>query len=320
MEHARYGVTDACLVALTAWTLALTARYLRARHLGWALAALVCAGVTTGFKITALPTAFVPLAAIALFPGSFPRLRSTLPYRLMLVGALPFVVVTFIVLNPMFVDRNHWEDALHDVVTRAIQTHDGGFPELQLREPGLPHLAAALGQLASLSLHRSPPVAVALFAVGVAGLAWRVRRGNRFLAIAAAHAVLAVLFMALPNRAFLLRNYLVALPAVCLGFGFGAQALASRLLALRGTALRRTAGVAATGVTAATLVGLPLRDALACQAQSVDTRERAMEWILSHGEPDALVAYTPSVVGDAAMGSTRGSATRSLSPGGACPT
>jgi 4-amino-4-deoxy-L-arabinose transferase-like glycosyltransferase len=305
VEHARYAVTDASLVALTAWTLALTARYLRARHLGWALAALVVAGVGVAFKISAAPCALVPVAAILLAPGSLPPLRSTLPHRLLLVAAVPIVAGTFVALNPMFVDRDHWSAAWGDVVARTIQTHDGGVPEYQQRDAGLPHLAAALALLAEVALHRSQVIAVALFATGVAGLAWRIARGNRFLAIAAAHSALAVVFMAVPNRAFFLRYYLAALPAVCLGFGFGAEALVAWVARARTSAVRLVAGGCAAATAALALVALPLRDALACQALSVDPRQRAVEWVVSHEAADARVAYTPSVVGKAAMGTYR---------------
>jgi len=303
VTHARYGVTDACLVALTAWTLALTARYVRAQHLGWGLAALIAAGVTVGFKVTAAPTGLIPIAALALVPGWLPRVRSTLPYRLLLVASAPVVVATFVGLNPMFAHQDHWKEALDDVVTRALQTHYGGFPEFLLREPGWRHLAAALGSLGSLALHRTPAVSIAIAAVSVVGLASVLRRGNRFFAIAVGHAAIAVFAMAWPNRAFLLRNYLVALPVLCLGFGFGAWELGRRVHErVAGRAPRWVLDAAAGLVVVLPLVGLPLRDALACQRLSEDPRQRAMDWIATHGTHGARMGYTPSVLGDRAMG------------------
>jgi hypothetical protein len=303
VTHARYGVTDACLVALTAWTLAFTARYLRGQHVAWGFAALVAAGVTMGFKVTAAPTALVPVAALVLVPGKLPRVSSTLPYRVLLAGGAPIVFLTFIGLNPSFAHTDHWRDAWGDVVSRALQTHYGGFPEYQLREPGWPHLVAAWSALGSLALHRTPGVSIVVAAVSAGGLWSALRRRNLFYALAAGHAFLAVLVLAWPNRAFLLRNYLVATPALCLGFGFGVWELAHRVTVRVGSQRARWAIAGPAGVaTAVALVALPIHDAIACQMLSEDPRQRAMDWIGTHGTPGQRIAYTPSVIGDVAMG------------------
>jgi hypothetical protein len=303
VTHARYGVTDACLVALTAWTLAFTARYVRGQQLGWGFAALVAAGVTMGFKVTSAPTALIPVAALVLVPGRLARLRSSLPYRVLLAAALPAVVATFIGLNPMFAHVDHWRDAIGDVLSRALQTHYGGFPEYQLREPGWPHLVAAWSALGSLALHRTPAVSIVLAAISAGGLVSAVRRRNLFYALAAGHAVIAVFVLAWPNRAFLLRNYLVATPALCPGFGFGAWELARRVAArVEGRRARWALLALAGAATGVALVALPVHDAVACQTLSEDPRQRAMDWIAAHGAPGSRVAYTPSVIGDVAMG------------------
>jgi Dolichyl-phosphate-mannose-protein mannosyltransferase len=301
--HGRFAVTDASLVALTGWTLALTARYLRTRRLGWGAAAIVMAGLAFAFKVTALPTAVIPVAALAVAAPHAADARGRFAHRVLLLAAVPLVAATFLVENPLIVSRDHWKDAFGDVIGRALQTHDGGFPEYTLREPGLPHLGAALGELATLSLHRSPAIAVALAVVAVVGLGRAVCRVNVFYAIASFHALVAVLAMALPNRAFLLRNYLVVVPALCLGFGMAASELTA-ILARRAPPTRARAWFlwAPLGMAVLiTLVAFPLHDAIACQRQSVDPRKRAMDWIASRSTPGTRVAFAPTVLGSAAI-------------------
>ena len=302
VTHARYAVTDACLVGLTAWTLALTARYLRAQHLGWALAALMAAGVAFAFKITALPTTLVPLSALVLVQGRLPGVRSALPHRVLLVGAVPIVLATFFALNPMMAHLDHVGDAVRDIVDRTRQFKFGGLPEYQLREPGWPHVGAALWAVASLALHRTPEVSVVLAAVGAAGLACAVRRGSPSFAIVAGHAGVALFLIAWSNRGFLLRNYLVTTPALCLGFGFGLAELLRRLsFRLPATRMRWIASGLVAGVVAV-LVAMPLRDAIACQRLSVDPRQRAIDWITARTPGPVRVAFTPSIIGEPAVG------------------
>jgi hypothetical protein len=320
VAHGRYGVTDACLVALTAWTLALTARYVRAQQAAWAVAALVAAGVTVGFKVTAAPTAVIPIAALVLLPARWPRVPlpfalagkgpglvgpagNRWPHRVLLLAAVPILAGTFFALNQSFVHVDHWKDAWGDVVVRALQTHFGGFPEFQLREPGWRHMTAALSGLGSIALHRTPAVSILLAAVSVGGLVCALRERNVFYAIAVAHALIAVAAVAWPNRAFLLRNYLVATPALCLGFGFGVWELARRVgTRVQGLRARSTLAVLAGLGATVLLVVLPLRDAISCQRLSEDPRQRAMDFIAAHAQKGDRIAYTPSVMGDDAMG------------------
>jgi hypothetical protein len=310
----RYAVTDACLVALTAWTLALTARYVRTQHVGWGLGAVVAAGVTFAFKVTALPTAFIPVVAVVLVRGRLPGVRSTLPYRVVVAAAVPAVFVTFFVLNPMFAHAQHAGDALRDVIERWLQTRNGGLPEYQLREPGLPHVGAALWALASLVFHRTPAVSLVLAAVSVAGLAYALRRGNRVLALAAAHAAIAVVFVAWSNRGFLVRNYIVATPALCLGFGFGLAELLGHASLRMPEARARWLSWSLAAALVVVLVAMPLRDAVLCQRLSVDPRQRALDWIAAHAPGSARVAFTPTVIGDPALGRPVDGSERDLIP------
>ncbi len=61
--HSRYAVTDACLVALTAWTLAATAVYLTRRTVAWGIVSALAAGVTCAFKVPGIMTTSIPLFA-----------------------------------------------------------------------------------------------------------------------------------------------------------------------------------------------------------------------------------------------------------------
>jgi hypothetical protein len=300
VTHGRYAVTDACLVSLTAWTLALTARYIRTQHVGWGFGAVLAAGVTFAFKVTALPTAAVPLAAIVLVRGQLPVSARPLPYRLLLAGAVPIVLATFFALNPMCAHVDHVLDAVRDIIGRFLQTRFGGFPEYQRREEGLPHLEAAVWAVASLAFHRTPAVSLLLAVTGLAGLASAVRRGSLTFAIAAGHAALALVALS-SNRAFLFRNYLVAAPALCMGFGVGVCNLLALSRRLLGARARWVTPAVATALAVA-LVAMPVRDAIACQRLSVDPRQRALQWIAERSPAGARVAFTPSIVGEPATG------------------
>ncbi len=61
--HSRYAVTDACLVALTAWTLAFAAMYLAWQSIACGLLSVFAAGVTFAFKMPGIMTSLVPVLA-----------------------------------------------------------------------------------------------------------------------------------------------------------------------------------------------------------------------------------------------------------------
>ena len=286
--HSRYGVTDACLVGLTAWTLAFAAAYARTRRLAWALASVVAAGLTTAFKVPGVVTAIVPIAALlAVRPRS--SRRGALLSRLLLLAAVPIVVGVFVFFNSHVIDRAG--DASRDIVGRMKQTHDGGASAIYLRQPGLPHLASALWAIGLHFMHRTPAVSLAFTAVALGGLAASVRAKRTIVAIALLHAVIVVLSVALPNRVFWIRNYIVVTPCLCLGFGHG-------LVALIEKARGRAIATAAIGlVVAAGLVVAPLGYAIAGEEAQEDPRTRAIDWIQRHTAADgaAQVAVTPGV-------------------------
>ena len=194
---------------------------------------------------------------------------------------------------------------MRDLVGRYRQTRDGGFSSCYLRTPGLPHLLSAVAAIVTQFLSRNAGVALILTAVSLWGLASNLRR-DRLIAIAAAYGFCLILSVALPNRTFLYRNYLVVIPVLCLGFGSGAVDLANALAArLRERPALRSVALSAVGLAAAiALVALPLRDATGAQRLHDDPRVRAMDWIAQHGGdgPPRDVAVTPSVFGKSGLG------------------
>src|SRR5450432_675849 len=242
--HSRYGVTDACLVALTAWTMAFAAMYASTRRLAWAFASVLAAGVTTAFKVPGLVTVVVPVAALLLVRAPSSR-RGAFLYRLVLVAAIPTVAGMYVLFNPHVIDRAG--DAARDIIGRMKQTHDGGSSSIYLRDPGIPHLASALRAIAIHFLHRTAVLSLLFTAVALGGLVSAVRSKRTIVTVALAHAILLVLSVALPNRVFWIRNYLVVTPCLCLGFGYGLVGLIEEVRARLGPP-RRAMALAAIGV------------------------------------------------------------------------
>jgi hypothetical protein len=302
--HSRYAVTDACLVALTAWTLAVTAVYLTRRTVVWGVLSALAAGITCAFKVPGIVTSLIPiLASLSLYVGA-PKLgQARRAYGALLLATIPIVAVTYVAFNPHLVDRTG--DAMRDLVGRYRQTRDGGFSSCYLRTPGLPHLLSAVAAIVTQFLSRNVGVAVILTAVSLWGLASNLRR-DRLVAIAAAYGACLILSVALPNRTFLYRNYLVVIPVLCLGFGSGLVDLANVLAArLREHGAVGRIALSGLGLAAAVaVVGLPLHDAIGAQRLHDDPRVRAIDWIgqqARDGSPED-VAVTSSVFGKSGMG------------------
>lgn len=294
--HARYAVTDAILVAACAWSLACASLYLRDRRIEWGVGSILFAGLAFAFKPTGVPTLLIPVTALLWCPPRADRFRGeALLGRAASLGAVPLAFGLFLVLNPHYLDR--WPEALRDLSVRIRQTRDGGFPSFVLREPGLPHLAHALGALFAHTLSRYVPLACALGGVAVTGLVVGARRRHTIVYIAVAHALITVTLLAWPNRAFLLRNHLVAVPALCLGFGLG---LSWFLEWLPGRASR---ALAAGFVLAIAVVPIT-RDSVLNQHSAHDPRLRAYDWIAERasGSAPVRVAFTPSVRGKTSLG------------------
>jgi hypothetical protein len=301
--HSRYAVTDACLVGLTAWTLAFAAAYVASRKLAWGLASVLAAGVTFAFKAPGIPTSLIPLAALVACPAAPGAGRRSVLYRMLLTGAVPMILGCYVVLNPHVLD--HSSEAVRDLVGRYKQTRDGGFSSVYLREPGLPHLASALWAIVGTFLHRSVPASLLLSAISLAGIAVDLRRRRVVVGIAFAHAIALTLSVSLPNRTFLIRNYLVVIPCLCMGFGVGLVEIGEAIRArCPSRGLRLAALAALTGTTAILLVAMPVRDAISAERLRQDPRERAIDWIAGHVPAGsvAAVGVTPGVLGKSALG------------------
>lgn len=304
--HARYGVTDAGVAALTMWTLAATAAYLRHRSLATALLALLAAGLAFAFKINGLLALVLP--AGALLARSPLRLVGSIEIgkvgwrralsRATLVAAVPLVFVVFFFFNPHFIDR--WSQALANLTAELVDHYRvrGHIPPYHYREAGLPHLGAALHYLAFQSLHTQWLASGLMALFAVLGIALAAVRGNLLVVLGAAHAALLVLSIAWPNRAYLARMYLGALPVLCLGFGFAWDRLGAWARG-RGLPVR----LAALLATALLLVA-PVHEAVMAARLRVDARARALDFIAAQARQrgPVTVAATPTVAGAGAIG------------------
>jgi 4-amino-4-deoxy-L-arabinose transferase-like glycosyltransferase len=309
--HSRYAVTDACLVGLTAWTLAFAAAYIATRHLVWGAASIVSAGVTFAFKAPGLLTAVIPVVALAGFPPRGGSRVRTGAYRLLLLAALPVVVGSYVALNPHVIDRS--QDAINAVVGRMRQMRDGGASPYYIRTPGLPHLMSALWAIASGFLHRSPPVALLLSLVAVAGIVIGLRRRRPVILVALLHASAVLLVFALPNRVLHIRNYLPVIPCLCLGFGIGVVALVEAAGA-RSTRWRAPTTAAAVLALALVLVVWPLSDAISAERMHEDPRAAAIGWVSRNVGQGSVadVGLTSTVCGKGALGDPKAGVLRLL--------
>jgi hypothetical protein len=293
VSHGRYGVTDADLVALVAWSLAFGALFLGSGRLVWAAATLFFAAVAFSFKVTALTALAIPALALSLRPVVVLRLRDPAVGRMVTLAALPTAGVVFALLNPhVFL---HWNDAFKDITSRARQTVEGGFPLFMIRTPGWDHLRAVVSGLALLGLHRWAAPAFVAAALGLAGLAQAIASRSRICAVAALHATVAILAVALTSRAYLFRNYLAVLPALCIGFGFAMESLGATFARARSRWAPGPRALAA--VFAVVYVAVPLAQAVRTQQLSMDARTRAVNWINAQaGARTVSVVFTPDII------------------------
>ena len=294
VSHGRYGVTDADLVALVAGSLACGALFLQRGGVAWATCTVVFAALAFSFKITAMTALVVPALALALRPAVVRGRRLPVVERVVHLAALPGAAAVFVVLNPhVFL---HWRDAFKNLTSRATQTIEGGFPAYQLRTPGWDHLSSVLGGLGTMAFHRWEAAAVVAATLGLAGLLVAIRDRSAIALVALTHATVAILALALTSKAFLLRNYLVAMPALCIGFGFAMELATARLAAV--PSLRRFAPGAwlAAGFALVDLA-VPLGEAVRTQQLSLDARTRAVDWLAARAAGNTVsVACTGDIV------------------------
>jgi hypothetical protein len=287
VSHGRYAVTDANIAALVAWTLAFGALYARGGRLLWAACTMITASVAVAFKITAAPILVIPLGLVLVR-------RLALPKRARIVAlalALPLGAVVFFALNPNVL--LHWMKAMGDISVRMNQYSRGGVPEFLVRHRGLDHLGAILYAIFFQIFHRWPLASAALAALSFGGLGRALRARSLVCLAGAAHSLILVLGLAVTSRAFLLRNYLVVVPILCVGLGFAMEALHARF---RGIA----PAVALAAAFGAFFVAVPCAQAARTEMLTTDARLRALDWIdASHGSRRATIAFTPEVAVDA---------------------
>ena len=300
VTHARYCVTDGILVALCAWSIGFGSQYLRTNHMGWALASLVAAATAFAFKITALPIVIIPFLCILSSETPTDRERR-LRYRVLWVGALPFVLAWFLALNPHFIDR--WQQASSDLSQRIAQTRNGWFSQVYVHEPGIDHLGAALRLLLFHTMSRVVPLACLLSTAAIFGVILALCQRSKIIAICIVHAALTVAGLAFSARACLLRNYLTAVPVMCLGVGIALEAGSSAFARL-GLERRtwRTLGWLIPSAVLVLAAGVTARDSMMNQELSQDARVRAMDWTILHSHaPHVNVSVTPNVMAPPAL-------------------
>jgi hypothetical protein len=107
-----------------------------------------------------------------------------------------------------------------------------------------------------------------------------------------------VLAIALTSKAFLVRNYLVSLPVLCVGFGFAMDAMTTWV---RGWSPARWWSPAPLlpAAFAVVYVAVPIAQAVHAQQLSQDARVRAIDWIAAHAKGKTVtVAWTPDVTSE----------------------
>jgi 4-amino-4-deoxy-L-arabinose transferase-like glycosyltransferase len=299
VSHGRYGVTDANLAALVAWSLACAAVFLQTGSLGWATGTLLFAGLATSFKLTALPALGIPALAFALRPPLPPRrLLGVALDRLLLMAVVPVGVAIFLLLNTHV--ASNWREALNDITARVNQTVTGGVSPNLVRKPGWDHLSTVLAAFGLYGFHHWEAASLLAATGGAVGLAIGMRERSRFCAVAAIHAVVALLSVTMTSRSYLFRNYLVSLPALCIGFGIFAErlgALARTWVPERGRLVTRICLAAAFAIV---YLAVPFAQAVETQRLSKDARIRAVDWIARqpHDHSPVTVAANHQIVGD----------------------
>ncbi len=305
--HARYGVTDASVVALSTLSFAFAAGYLARRLLLHAALSVALAGLAFAFKLTGLATIVLPLSALVLAEprgvwraGDLGDRALGLAHRALLGLAAPLVLAIFLSTNPHL--RDDWRTALGHIEGIARHYREGHVKPFAEREPGLRHLGAALWYVLADAFHTRPAASLALSIPAVVGLGWLLVRRRAAAAIGLLHALLVVFAMAGPNRAYLTRMYLPALPVLCVGLGVAldeALARASRAWSPRWA-------LAAPWVLAVTMSMSSVADAIGCHVMRHDPRVLAVDAIAARvAGGHARVALSRAVAGPLALGGHR---------------
>jgi hypothetical protein len=298
VSHGRYAVTDANLAALCAWSLAFAALFFQSGSLGSAIGMVLFAALAFSFKLTALTALAIPTLALALKPLRHGRFRSPALDHTVLLAALPASAAVFFVLNPhVLID---WKEALNDITVRVTQVVTGGVGVFMIKKPGWEHLSAVAEGIGLYGFHRWHAASLLAAVGGATGLVIGVRGRSRLCAVAAIHAALAILSVAMTSRSYLYRNYLVALPALCIGFGVAVERLGTRLRAWMPTRAWVPVSLGMAGAFAIVYVAVPFAQAVETQRLSADTRVRAVDWIARqpHDHSPVTVATNHVIASD----------------------
>ena len=300
VTHARYAVTDAPLAAFVAWSLASSAAFLRTRRLRWVGLSFSFATLAFGFKFTALPTFAIPVLCLMVATNPVEgRLRWV---RGALISSAPVIAIGgFLLLNPQFVGS--FKQAVSDLAQRMAQTRDGGFSHCYVHEPGIDHLTHVLWALSGHTLSRSVTLACVLTSSAVIGVWWAVNRWSKIMLIVTIHAMIVVVGLAVSARTLVLRNYLTAVPFMCLGVGIALERFRGWAIERQGSNSTRWLGMLPE-VLLVTLTAVTLHDSVANAGQSEDSRTYALKWVGANAAANSTLSITPSVVnsltGDAA--------------------
>jgi hypothetical protein len=183
------------------------------------------------------------------------------------------------------------------------QTRDGGFSHCYVHEPGLDHLTHVLWALSGHTLSRSVTLACVLTSSAVIGVWWAVNRWSKIMLIVTIHAMIVVVGLAVSARTLVLRNYLTAVPFMCLGVGIALEYFRGWVLKRQGSRGTRLLGRAPEALLLI-LTAVTFRDSFAGARQSEDSRAYALKWVGKNATANSTLSITPSVTnslaGDAA--------------------
>jgi hypothetical protein len=279
VAHARYGMTDASVVALTVWSMAAGSWYVARRQLRYGLASILFAGLAFAFKPPGLTAIVIPVAYLVCFPYSSAR-HAILFDRSILAAAVPLTFAIFIFFNPYYVTK--WHEALDDLLNVIDIYRTGtGYPPSGWHRPGWPHLTFGLDVIAGHLLSNYASVSYVLSAVALVGLVTALRRGNGIVLIPCAYTLVNLVTATWSTRLSASRTFLFGGVALTLCLGYGTDVLSVWLAKSPASRGARSAVSAACVAVPMLLLVLPTTvNSIRAQLLSRDSRTRAFDWII----------------------------------------